>query len=345
MNRIVASVHGFVIAVSVVVLCTQTISAQAPATQPGKVEKEETCPVLKPYSELDKFGRFYFPEAVYEEARTQRDYECKHIWYISDEIPVSGYIFKPKAMKGTLWPAILYNRGGTGNFSLIDDLVRVEFYLLVNEGYVVLATEYRSTGEQGRRDEWGGADVHDVLNLVAVAKSVGYIDMERLFMLGVSRGGTMTYLALKNSAPVKAAAVIAGPTDLEAWAKYRPEFVAGDDTYDGWAKVWPDFEHRKEEYFRARSAVAWPDQINTPVLILHSRTDTKVPVSQAFAIAEKLQENKKEYELVIYGKDGHSLPLNRKDRNQRIIRWFRDHDPVTAASSVGSARDGSVHAE
>lgn len=98
MNRIVASVYGFVIAVGVVVSCRQTISAQAPATQPGKVEKEESCPVLKPYSELDKFGRFYLPEAVYEEARTQREYECKHIWYLSDEVLVSGYIFKRKTI-------------------------------------------------------------------------------------------------------------------------------------------------------------------------------------------------------------------------------------------------------
>lgn len=75
----------------------------------------------------------------------------------------------------------------------------------------------------------------------------------------------------------------------------------------------------KEEQFRARSAVAWADQISVPVLSLHSRVDSKVPVNQAFAIAEKLQQNRTEYELVIYGQDGHSLPLNRTDRNQHIV--------------------------
>ena len=43
-------------------------------------------------------------------------------------------------------------------------------------------------------------------------------------------------------------------------------------------------------------------------------------------IAEKLHQNKKEYELVIYGQDAHSLPLNRTDRNLHIVRWFRAHD-------------------
>ena len=337
MSTRIASLRGSLIVLSLFVSFEQAVSAQTTVTdQLGRVKKEENCPGLRPYNELDKFGKFYFPEAVYEEARTQTEYECHHIWYLSDEILVSGYIFKPKAMKGSMWPAILYNRGGTGNFSLIDDLVRIEFYLLAKEGYVVLATEYRSTGDKGRRDEWGGADVDDVLNLVTVAKSLGYVDLQRMFMLGVSRGGMMTYLALKNKVPVKAAAVIAGPSDLESLGTVRPDFLVGDDGYDGWTKVWPDFEHRKEEYFRARSAVAWADQIDTPVLILHSRTDTKIPVSQAFAIAEKLQEHKKEYELVIYGKDGHSLPLNRNDRNQHIIRWFRAHDPGVNATPIGS---------
>ena len=174
-----AVVRRFVIAVSVLILFAQIVSAQTAATdQRRAIDKEESCPALKPYGELDKFGKFYFPEAVYEEARTQTEYQCRHIWYWSDKIPVSGYIFTPKATKATMLPAILYNRGGTGDFSLIDDLVRVEFYLLAKEGYVVLATEYRSIGDKGRRDEWGGADVHDVLNLTAVAKSLGYIDMK-----------------------------------------------------------------------------------------------------------------------------------------------------------------------
>jgi dipeptidyl aminopeptidase/acylaminoacyl peptidase len=346
MSRLLATLRGSLIALNLFVLFVRIISAQTIGTnQPGGVEKQENCPALKPYTELDKFGKFYLPEAVYEEARTQTNYECRHIWYLSDDIPVSGYIFKPEATNDRMWPVILYNRGGTGDFSLVDDLVRVEFYLLAKEGYVVLATEYRSIGDKGRRDEWGGADVHDVLNLTTVAKSVGYIDMERLFMLGVSRGGMMTYLALKNKVSVKAAAVIAGPSDLEPPGAVRPDFLNGDDGYDGWAKVWPDFEHRKEEHFRTRSAVTWADQINTPVLILHSRADTKVPVSQAFAIGEKLQQYKKEYELVIYGKDGHSLPLNRADRNQHIIRWFHAHDPAVVPTAAGNTSDRTIHAD
>ena len=125
---------------------------------------------------------------------------------------------------------------------------------------------------------------------------------------------------------MKAAAVVAGPADLKAWAEIRPDMLNGDETYDGFAKVWPDYEHNSAEQYRARSAVSWADQIKVPVLILHSRTDKLVPVTQALRMAEALQEKGKVYALHIYDRDGHSLPQNRDDRNRKIIEWFNRSD-------------------
>ena len=290
-------------------------------------EKEEACPVLSPYAELDAFREVLLPRSVYEEARNQSQYECRHIWYRSDGLSVSGYLFRPKAPEGRQWPVILYNRGGTGDFGLIDDLTRVEFYLLVREG-LVLATEYRSVGDRGRRDDWGGAMSTTCSTLVNLARSLSYIDARRMFMLGVSRGGMMTYLALKRGAPVRAAAVIAGPTDLEALAAVRPDFVIGDSTYDGWHTGWPDYGQRKQEYFRARSAVGFgrPDQ--------HARADPPQPHGQQGArdpgagAGGQAAAGQEGIRTRHYGKDGHSLPLNRTDRNQHIIQWFQAHDSL-----------------
>lgn len=134
----------------------------------------------------------------------------------------------------------------------------------------------------------------------------------------------MTYLAIKRGIPVKAAAVIGGVTDVKAWVDSRPEMnlINGNAYIDGFAKIWPDYEHRAGEEYRARSAVDWADEINVPVLILHSRTDRMVPVTQALRMAEALQEKGKVYALHIYERDGHPLPRNRDDRDRMIIDWF-----------------------
>jgi len=296
----------------------------------GKILTSKPWPSLPKYESLDEFGQSYFPPAVYEEARTQKEFDILEITYSSDGLPVRGLLIKPKAPGLQKWPAIIFNRGGNGDLGRITDngqpcggmtntscLDVADLLLLAKAGFVVIASDYRYRGATVKRDEWGGVEVDDVLNLVPALKSLDYVDPERLYMLGLSRGGTMTYLAIKRGIPVKAAAVIGGVTDVKAWVEARPEMgvVKGNEFTD-------DYEHRSEEYYRARSAVYWADQINVPVLILHSRTDRMVPVTQALRMAEALQENGKVYAMRIYDQDGHPLPQNRDDRNRLIVDWF-----------------------
>ena len=312
------------------------LSVAAAPEPDGKILSSKPWPPLPNYESLDDFGRNYFPRSVYEEARTQKEFEIVEITYASDGLPVRGLLIKPKTPGTQKLPAIIFNRGGNGDLGRVTDsgqpccrvntssLDVADLYLFAKAGFVVIASDYRYQGATVKRDEWGGVEVDDVLNLVPALKSLDFVDPGRLYMLGLSRGGTMTYLAIKRGIPVKAAAVIGGVSDVKAWVNARPEMgiVNGNEYIDGFANIWPDYEHRAEEYYRARSAVYWPDQINVPVLILHSRTDRLVPVTQAFQIAEALQEKGKVYSLHIFERDGHALPQNRDDRDRMIIDWF-----------------------
>jgi dipeptidyl aminopeptidase/acylaminoacyl peptidase len=289
----------------------------------GEIVSLRPRPPLPAYESLNQFGRSYFQPPEYEETRTQTAFDVLEIRYISGASEVEGLLLRPRNPGGRRWPAIIYNRGGTGDYGRLDDLTVVDLYLLAKAGFVVIASDYRFRGAAAKRDEWGGADLDDVINLLPALRSLDYVDPDRFFMLGLSRGGTMTYLALKRGVPVRAAAVIAGPSDLEALGKARPEFVDGDETYDGWAKVWPDYAHRAAEHYRERSAVQWADKITVPILILHSRQDRLLPVEHALRMAQALQAAGRTYALHIYSNDGHSLPRNRADRNRQIIDWFR----------------------
>jgi len=316
--------------------CASALPAATAQEPDGKILSVKPWPQLPSYESLDEFGRGYFPRLVYEEARSQKEFDVLEITYASDELPVRGLLIKPKAPGMKKWPAILFNRGGNGDLGRITDsgqpccsvntscLDVADLYLLAKAGFVVIASDYRYRDATVKRDEWGGVEVNDVLNLVPALKSLDYVDPERLYMLGLSRGGAMSYLAIKRGIPVKAAAVIGAVTDVKAWVDARPEMnlVNGNAYIDGFANIWPDYEHNAEAEYRARSAVYWADQVNVPVLILHSRTDKMVPVTQALHMAEALQEKGKVYALRIYERDGHPLPQNRDDRDRMIIDWF-----------------------
>jgi dipeptidyl aminopeptidase/acylaminoacyl peptidase len=299
-------------------------SSVPPSARDGQVLDERPCDELPEHALLDAFGRGYFDAESWERLRGN-GVRCQQIHYASGGVAVEGFLLQPPEPSGARFPAIIYNRGGTGDFGKIDAVLLGELRLLAEEGFVVAASNYRYVGARAREDQWGGDDLDDVMNLVPLLRARSDVDGRNLFMLGVSRGGTMTYLALKRGVDVNAAAVIAGATDLSRLVVDRPEFVLGDEGFDGWAKVWPDFRRKSREQLGERSAVEWADRIDRPVLILHSRVDRLLSVLHAIDMARRLQEHGKEYELVIYGQDGHSLPLHRSDRNRRITSWFREH--------------------
>ncbi len=246
-------------------------------------------------------------------------FECRQIKYLSDGLKVAGFLWKPKDTTGAPRPLIIYNRGGNREFGAITPWVWSGFFPFLEKGFVVVASQYRGNGGGEGHEEFGGADVRDVLNLIPLAKSLGYVDMNNVFILGGSRGGMMTYVALKAGIKVNAAATIGGLSDAVSGARERPEMVA-----HVYKELIPDFDKRGDEALQERSAVYWADRINTPLLILHGGSDWRAdPASQALAFAQKLQEKHKTYELIVYANDNHGLTVNRLDSEKRIIEWFK----------------------
>lgn len=256
----------------------------------------------------------------YERAIRDTNFELQRVKYMSDGLKVTAYLYKPTRISGSKLPAIIFNRGSLILGDIAPELVS-SFHRLASEGFVVVAPMYRQSDGGEGRDEMGGEDINDLMNVAALAKSLEFIDVSNLFLYGESRGGVMTYLAMKKNFPANAAAVYGAFTDMEALIKdkpqvYRPQLLN---------QIWPDFDSRKDEIFRSRSATFWPESLGTPLLIMHGGADWSVNPSHSLTIAQKLQSLGKTYELIIYAGDGHRLARNQEDRDRRAVAWFRKH--------------------
>lgn len=224
------------------------------------------------------------------------------IVYASDGLRVHGYLARPTA--AGKHPAVIVNRGGNRGFGAwSDEGAARSLGRLASWGYVVVASQYRgNVGGEGV-DEFGGADVDDVLNLIPLLESLEDVDAGRIGMYGWSRGGMMTYLALARTDRIRAAVVGAGMADAFESTRSRPEME------EVFRELAPGYDEHEEESLRARSAVRWAETMcpTTPILILHGTGDWRVSPTQALEIAGKLLEAKHPYRLVMFEGGSHGL--------------------------------------
>ncbi len=166
------------------------------------------------------------------------------------------------------------------------------------------ASQYRGDGGSEGQEEFGGADVHDVLNLVTVLTSLPDVDPDRIGMMGGSRGGMMTFLALKQDTAhtIKAAVTVGGISDLFAWADQRPDVVSS--VYVPLIGISPDQDRQPYE---DRSAIYWPELIDAPILLLHGEADREVSIQQTRALAEKLEAAGKTVDVITFPNGDHAL--------------------------------------
>jgi dipeptidyl aminopeptidase/acylaminoacyl peptidase len=273
------------------------------------------------FEEQTSFTRRFYSKAEYERAKTNASTECLRIHYLSDGLKVVGFLVKPRDAQGRRYPVIIYNRGGVQDIGKIDAPNILDFYELAANGFVVLASQYRGNDGGEGLDEVGGADVADVVNLVSLASSLPYADPKNIFFYGLSRGGMMTFLALARGVTVNAAAVVGGVYDMQGVMEVAKQHMPG--VANRVMKLIPDYSSRGIAALAERSVMQWPEKITVPLLMIHGGDDEEVPVWQALMFAAKLSSLRKDYELIVYAKEIHEALNNRRDRDTRILAWFR----------------------
>jgi dipeptidyl aminopeptidase/acylaminoacyl peptidase len=267
---------------------------------------------------------YEYPASVYgPDGRFLANYEylscveASSMTYLSDGLRIKGFHVKP-AGSGP-FPCVIFNRGGNRDFGSINPLVMVNLICrMASWGYLVVASQYRGgCGSEGK-DEFGGADVDDVMNLFALLDREPCADPSRIGMYGGSRGGMMTYLALTRTARVKAAAIRCGVCDLTTWTDDRK------DMEEVYRDLIPGFETDREEALKRRSAVYWPEMLcpTTPILILQGTADWRVNPLSALRMGEKLLKQGHAFRLEMLEGADHGLSERIPERNRQVRDWF-----------------------
>jgi len=194
----------------------------------------------------------------------------------ADKMTIPAYFFAPKDTI-TRHPVVIMVHGGVhGDFS---DLYVPHVRSLVNEGYIVVAPEYRGSTGYGRSHydaiDYGGKEVEDAIAARQyLADLVPNADLTRLAMIGWSHGGFITLHSIFRRPELFTVAVAHVPvSDLPA--RIRTHSAA-------YAKIFSDQPGfggtlaEKPQAYIDRSPIAHARKLKTPLLVHAASNDDDV---------------------------------------------------------------------
>ena len=284
----------------------------------GRVVSDE--PARVPEFEKADGVDYFVDRDAYERIRGDARFELREVWYRSGGLRVPAFVYRPRETGGRRLPVVVFNRGSYVVGAEFGYRALPMFHRLAESGFLVVAPFYRgSLGAEGK-DELGGGDLDDLMNVARLLEAFPYADRANVFLYGESRGGVMALMAIRDGFPANAAATFGAFTDLDAYVRSAgPQLLALSRT------IWADFDARKGEIVRRRSAVYWPEKITVPLLLMHGGADGSVDPSHARALAEGLRRAGAEFELAVFDGDNHVLRAHQEERDRRAAEWFRRH--------------------
>ena len=248
-------------------------------------------------------------------------------WKSSDGTPVEGILLKPVGYQaGTKYPLLVEAHGGPTGASNAGFKANwgSPGQVWAGQGWAVLYPNPRGStgyGEKFTRAnimDWGGGDYRDIMSGVDDMVKRGIADSTKLAFEGWSYGGYMTAWVVSQTSRFKAARMGAGLSDLQSMygttdiPGYIGTFFSGVPT----AKTL--------DFYRARSAITFVDQVTTPLLILHGGSDERVPTGQAMEYFRALKDRGKTVQLVFYPREGHGFSeyYHQLDKMGREMDWI-----------------------
>ena len=246
-------------------------------------------------------------------------------WYDGvDGAKVHAWLMKPLNFEeGKAYPLVLYV-----HCSMFSWDFNHEFQVYANSGYAVAYFNQRGT-TAGYGQAWtkasegdqGGKDYEETMLGVDELVARPYIDGERMGVTGGSCGGFMTNWVVGHTNRFAAAVTqrsITNQISFFGTSDIGPECTGGETRTDPWRDLQSSW---------AQSPVAYIDNINTPLLIIHSDEDHRCALEQAEQMFAALRWRGKPVELVIFEGENHGLsrggrPGNRIERHHRIRDWF-----------------------
>jgi dipeptidyl aminopeptidase/acylaminoacyl peptidase len=242
---------------------------------------------------------------------------------------ISSFVYAPyNAERNAQNAAIVYVHGGPTSQSQNSFNRSIQY--LVNQGYFVIAPNYRGSSGYGKefmaanRFDLGGGDLDDVISAAEWIKKTGFIDPKKIVVMGGSYGGYLTMMAVTKAPDLWAAGVPIVP-----FVNWFTEIENTDPSGREYAIATMGDPMKEKTRYQERSPINFVDQVKAPLLILAGGNDPRCPHTEAEQVASAIKKRKGVVELKIYENEGHGFSKveNQIDAYTRVGEFLKKYAP------------------
>ena len=249
-------------------------------------------------------------------------------WLGAGNRKIHGFLLKPANFDPSRkYPLLVLIHGGPQGAWSNSWNYRWNASVFANAGYVVFMPNPRGSTGYGQKfvdeisGDWGGKGFVDLMNGVAEASKLPYVDKERIGAAGASYGGYMINWILGHNVDkrfkFKALVSHAGLFNFDSF------FGATEEL---WFPLW-DF--KGTPWDNPVNYVRWsPNKFvrnfDTPTLVTAGELDYRVPIGESLQLYTALQLRKVDSRLVYFPDEGHWImkPQNSKFWYGEVTNWL-----------------------
>jgi dipeptidyl aminopeptidase/acylaminoacyl peptidase len=250
----------------------------------------------------------------------------------ADGLPLTGYLTTPYGRPARNLPLVVLPHGGPAS----RDTLAFDWWgqAIASRGYAVLQVNFRGSSGLGRPlmeagyGEWGRKMQTDLSDGVRHLVGQGVVDPKRVCIVGASYGG---YAALAGATHdpgfYRCAAAFGGVSDLRRQVLYSRR-SSGQFALRYWTRFM-GAENPGDPVLEQYSPAAHAGRSQIPVLLVHGRDDTVVPLEQSRVMADALTKAGKPVELVVLPGEDHWLTRGetRLKMLEAMVAFIEKHNP------------------
>lgn len=237
------------------------------------------------------------------------------------------FIYPPNFDPNKKYPALLYCQGGPQSALTQYFSMRWNFALMAAQGYVIIAPNRRGMPGWGTEwneaisKDWGGQPMRDYLAATDFAKTLPFIDGERIGAVGASYGGySVLMLAGIHEGRFKTFISHNGLFDMKMWTLTTEELWFAD-----W-DVGTIFDKPLPKSFTDYNPSNFVEKWNRPMMIIQGQKDYRVPYEQGQAAFQAAKLRGLKAKFLYYPDENHWVlkPHNAIVWQREFFDWLKE---------------------